>query len=285
MQLVGSGAFNAATGSFQFISGSMEQVGDYTQTGDYELLGNKIITGSLTVSGSQTLIGTQILRGNKIVTGSISISGSQNFIGSQILIGDKTITGSLYIQSGSGFAQDTGTSLVTYNQTTGKLAHANFSSVISSLFNYGQFSDTTTQSGSANTAHSMRFNSTDLSNNISMVSGSRITFAKSGIYNLQFSAQFTNTSNTNQNIDVWFALTGSNIANSNTRLAINKAQAGNLGEMVAAWNILLPISASNYAEIKWSSDGNGIQLLSEPSGSAPIRPGIPSVIATITQIA
>jgi len=52
MQLVGSGAFNAATGSFQFISGSMTQIGDYSQTGNYTMVGNKTITGSLYVSGT-----------------------------------------------------------------------------------------------------------------------------------------------------------------------------------------------------------------------------------------
>jgi len=52
MQLIGSGAFNAATGSFQFISGSMTQIGDYSQTGNYTMVGNKTITGSLYVSGT-----------------------------------------------------------------------------------------------------------------------------------------------------------------------------------------------------------------------------------------
>jgi hypothetical protein len=57
MQLVGSGAFNATTGSFQFISGSLEHIGDYTQTGNYVMNGNKIITGSLNISGSVNLKG------------------------------------------------------------------------------------------------------------------------------------------------------------------------------------------------------------------------------------
>jgi hypothetical protein len=45
MRLIGDASFIAATGSFQYISGSMEQLGDYHQTGNYELVGNKIITG------------------------------------------------------------------------------------------------------------------------------------------------------------------------------------------------------------------------------------------------
>lgn len=49
MQLVGSGSFNATTGSFQYISGSMTQVGNYVMIGD------KTITGSLTLSSGSAL--------------------------------------------------------------------------------------------------------------------------------------------------------------------------------------------------------------------------------------
>ena len=152
------------------------------------------------------------------------------------------------------------------------------------LFNYGQFSDTTTQSGSANTAYSMKLNTTDIAHNISVVSGSRITVQNTGIYNLQFSAQLDNSSNTNELVDIWFAVTGSNVPNSNTQIAINKAQAGNFGKTVAAWNTLLPLSASQYVEIQWSATGNGVILHASGSASNPTRPAIPSVIATLTQI-
>ena len=153
------------------------------------------------------------------------------------------------------------------------------------LFNYAQFSDTTTQSGSANTAYSMKFNTTDISHNISMVSDSRITVQNTGIYNLQFSAQLDNQSNTNEVVDIWLAVTGSNIPNSTTTVAINKAQAGNIGKLVAAWNYMIPLSASQYVELKWNTHGGNIILLSTGSASNPDRPATPSVIATITQVA
>ena len=46
IQLLGSGVFNGATGSFGHLSGSM------TQTGDIDILGNTTITGSLGISGN-----------------------------------------------------------------------------------------------------------------------------------------------------------------------------------------------------------------------------------------
>ena len=258
MRLVGDASFIAATGSFQYISGSMTQVGNYTQQGNYVMVGDKTISGSLRISGSGYINTHRIL--TDLDSGSYAITGSNTFSGSQ------SISGSLYV-SGSVYAND------------------EFYINGNKLFNYAQFSDSTTQSGSANTAYSMKFNSTDISHNISVVSGSRITVDNTGIYNLQFSTQLDNASNTNELVDIWIAITGSNVANSNTRVAINKAQAGNEGKVVAAWNYMIPLSASQYVELKWSSNGGNIILFSEGTAINPIRPAVPSAIATITQIA
>ena len=258
MRLVGSAAFIAATGSFQYISGSMTQVGDYSQTGDYTMVGDKTITGSLQITGSGFINTRRIL--TDLDSGSYAITGSNTFSGSQGISGSLYVSESIYV-------------------TDEFYLNGN------KLFNYGQFSDTTTQSGSANTANSMKFNTTDFSHNVSVVSGSRLTVQNTGLYNIQFSAQLDNSSNTNELVDIWVAVTGSNVANSNTQVAINKAQAGNFGKVVAAWNYMLPLSASNYVELKWSATGNGIILSATGSASTPTRPAIPSVIATITQIA
>ena len=258
MRLVGDASFIAATGSFQYISGSMTQVGNYTQQGNYVMVGDKTISGSLRISGSGYINTHRIL--TDLDSGSYAITGSNTFSGSQGISGSLYVSQSLYV-----------TNEIYLNGNK--------------LFNYAQFSDTTTQSGSANTAYSMKFNTTDISHNISVVSGSRITVDNTGIYNLQFSTQLDNASNTNELVDIWIAITGSNVPNSNTRVAINKAQAGNEGKVVAAWNYMLPLSASNYVEIKWSATGNGIILAATGSQSNPTRPAVPSVIATITQIA
>jgi hypothetical protein len=192
-------------------------------------------------------------------TSSFAITGSNVFSGSQGISGSLYVSESLYV-----------TNEIYLNGNK--------------LFNYAQFSDTTTQSGSANTAYSMKFNTTDISHNISMVSGSRITVQNTGIYNLQFSAQLDNHSNTSEVVDIWLAVTGSNIPNSTTTVAINKAQAGNFGKLVAAWNYMIPLSASQYVELKWNTHGGNIILLATGSASNPIRPATPSVIATMTQI-
>jgi len=261
MQLVGSASFVAQTGSFQYISGSMKQVGNYTQVGNYSILGSKSITGSLNITGSGFINSKRIL--TELDSGSYAITGSNRFNGDQI------ITGSVTLSSGSALYINDGFYVNGNKQ-----------------FNYGQFSSTVTQSGSAATAYSMKFDTLDFEQGVSLVSGSRITVANSGYYNLQFSSQFNNVDQANDRVYVWFAITGSNVANSNTALAINKAQAGNLGEAVMALNFMTYLSSSNYIELKWSTDGGHIQMWASGSNlTNPTRPAIPSVIVTVTQIA
>lgn len=149
------------------------------------------------------------------------------------------------------------------------------------LFNYGDFYDTTIQSGSANTAYPMKLNSTNISHNVNIVSGSRITPSNTGVYNLQFSAQLSNTANTNMHFDIWLAYTGSNVPYTNTQVDVNKVS-GNLSRVVASWNFLKEIRANDYVEIMWSCNDSTGQIYA--TGSNTIHPELPSVIATITQI-
>jgi hypothetical protein len=48
---------------------------------------------------------------------------------------------------------------------------------------------------------------------------------------------------------------------------------------------MIPLSASQYVELKWNTHGGNIILLATGSASNPDRPATPSIIATITQIA
>jgi hypothetical protein len=266
------------TGSVK-ITGSTTQIGNNTLEGNTILngtigiTGNSTLTGSFLVSGSTTQIGDNTLTGNTWLYGNIDVSGSTNFhnhtitmsgsiytTGSQIITGSLDVKGNINVASGSDF-------YLAGNK----------------LFNYGQFSDTTIQSGSANTAYAKRLNTTDFAHNVLIESGSRIKVLNTGIYNLQFSTQLANTANTNITFDIWLAYTGSNVSNTNTQVDVNKS-AGQLGRQVAAWNYMLPIQANDYVELMWSCNASTGQLHSSDIQSNPTRPAIPSVIATLTQI-
>jgi hypothetical protein len=220
-------------------------------SGSYQLL--HLYNGqAFLVSGSQ---GTSIN-----VTGSVPVG---------------TVSSSAQINTGSF----TGSFIGIHSASTGGYNYNGHS-----LFNFGQFYDTTIQSGSASTAYAMKFNTTDIASGVSIVSSSRITVANTGIYNLQFSAQLNNTANTNIVFDIWFGVDGSPLSNSNTQVEIDK-QPGTFGRNVASWNVILPLTASQYAEIYWACNAATGQLFYSGSVTNPTRPAIPSVIATMTQVA
>jgi hypothetical protein len=248
-------------------------------TGSLNTIGTTTMTGSLLVSGSTTQIGNNTLLGNTTLSGSVSVSGaldihgSTNFhnhtiimTGSMYTSGSQTITGSLDIKGNINIASG-----------------SDFYLAGNKLFNYGQFSDTTTQSGSANTAYAKKLNTIDFAHNVTIENGTRIKVANTGIYNLQFSSQLANTANTNITFDIWLAYTGSNVANSNTQIDCSKS-AGQLGRVVAAWNFMLPIQSNDYVELMWSCNADTGQLAALGTQSNPNRPAIPSVIATLTQV-
>ena len=158
-------------------------------------------------------------------------------------------------------------------------------------YNFGQFYDTTTQSGSRNTPYAMKLNTTDLSEGVSITNNgsglpTRITVANTGYYNLQFSSQLYNTNNSNLLFTIWFRKNGTDVSNSATNVEVVKNSGVN-GQLVAAWNYLTYLTSSQYVEIMWSYDdgANTGQLLYLPSSSLVPFPAVPSVIATMTQIA
>ncbi len=153
------------------------------------------------------------------------------------------------------------------------------------LFNYGSFSDNRIQSASINTATSVLFNTNDLNGHgISITSGSRITFDYNGIYNIQFSAQIERIAGSGTVVSsIWLAYTGSNIPNSGGDVVLD----GNAGSaaVIASWNYVLPVNAHDWVELKWSTPDSNIVLFATGSRTAPIRPTVPSIILTATQVA
>lgn len=286
------------------ITGSLLVSGSTIQTGNNTLIGNTVLSGSIDISGSNTI------RGNTFMFGNIQVSGSSNFNNSEFIVtGSANILGDFNVKGTSVFSNTTftvtgsqfftGSSFINGNQTlTGNsmvsgtldvlgdinvISGSSFTRWGNKLFNYGQFSSTITQSGSADTAYSMTFDTTDFSNGVSLVSGSRLTVENTGLYNIQFSSQLHTTINQSVDFSIWFAMTGSNIANSNTDFSIEKVTGG--GFSVAALNFLTQIQSGSYVEIKYSKTTLEGQLQAKGTQITPSRPATPSVIATITQVA
>jgi hypothetical protein len=147
---------------------------------------------------------------------------------------------------------------------------------------YGSFFDTTTQTnGGATSANVMTFNTADLTNGVSIVTDSQITLATAGVYNIQFSSQFSRAGGTGfSTVDVWLSKNGANVTSSNTQ--VNVPNSG--GKAVASWTFLVDASAGDYYELYWSSTDTSVVMFYIDSEINPTRPSIPSVILNVIQV-
>jgi hypothetical protein len=151
-------------------------------------------------------------------------------------------------------------------------------------FPYGAFQDSTDQTAAnTTTAYAITFNTTDYTNGVTLSNSSRLNVTNSGLYNVQFSIQFTNTTNASQDVDVWFRINGTNAANSNSRFGFAPRKGvGDPFHTIAAMNYFINLNANDYIEIMWRPTDVGVNIEQYPAGTSPTRPAVPSVIATIT---
>ena len=149
---------------------------------------------------------------------------------------------------------------------------------------YGAFSSDQDQSTTANTATLMTLNTTDFSNDVSIAS-SKITVAKAGIYNLQFSTQFQNTDNQIQDISIWLRQNGVDIPGSTGYVSIparKSASAGEEAHEIIGWNYYVSMTAGQYIEIYWSTTLASVTIQNYAASTGPTRPSTQSVVATMT---
>jgi hypothetical protein len=226
------------------VTGSLRVTDGIINTGSFESKGNSFASFDYNFFSGQIQMNATGSSG-KVVLKSENVSISSSVA--------TTVTGSLEITSGSG-------DLFMYGHK---------------MFNVGAFQSTETQSGSANVSQSITYNTTDYSQGVSVVSGTRLTVANAGVYNIQFSAQVLADTGADD-VYFWLKKNGTNVSASAGKLALS-----NNAEAIAAWNYVVDAAASDYYEIAWqSTNGDAVILAETASGNVP---SIPSMIITVTQ--
>ena len=149
---------------------------------------------------------------------------------------------------------------------------------------YGAFQDSTDQvAANTTTAYAITFDTTDFNNGVTLSNSSRLNVSQAGIYNIQFSIQFKNTTNDTQDVDVWFKKNGTNIDNSNSRFGLPaRKSSGDPSHLISAMNFFVSMETNDYVEIMWRPSDVGISIEHYATSTTPTRPAIPSVIATVT---
>jgi hypothetical protein len=137
---------------------------------------------------------------------------------------------------------------------------------------------------SATTALAIPYDTTDYNNQISLdaTDKSKVVFAVSGFYNIQFSIQLLNGKSSIDNVTLWFRQNGVDIPNTAGIATVPLGPGTTLGAIIVAWNLVIPITAGDYIQLMMASDSGDTVAGTYPPGTAPAHPVSPSVIFTAT---
>ena len=150
---------------------------------------------------------------------------------------------------------------------------------------YGSFYDTTDVLLDLDVATPVPLNTTAFASNVSIVDGSKITFAVAGKFNIAFSSQLEKTDTGTDWVSVWLRKNGTDLVWTNTDVAITGT--GPNSRHVVAWNFFVNVAAGDNVQLMIASttSASGRMLIqSVDSQTNPDRPAIPGTILTVNQV-
>lgn len=113
---------------------------------------------------------------------------------------------------------------------------------------------------------------------------SMITASQYGLYNIQFSAQLSNPSATEYDIDIWFKKNDQTIPNSNSQFTVPKKHGVTNGHVIAGLNFFIDLDVGEYVEIVWRTEDSQVFIEAIPPQTNPLRPATPSIIVTANYV-
>ena len=146
--------------------------------------------------------------------------------------------------------------------------------------------DDTDQTATTTTAvNIMAFSTTDYALGASLVDNTKLKVDYSGLYNIQFSAQFVNAANDPEFIDIWFVKNGTNVPASNSKFGISQRKsAGVPSHMIGALNFFIALQKDDYVQLAWRPSEIDVSIEHFAAASTPTRPATPSIIATVNYL-
>jgi hypothetical protein len=278
-------AFTAAKEYNISISGSLAITGSLFATASHAYSGSKVYIAS---NNSTNTDFTLVFKNSTGALGShyeLAADGangpyynpSSNILTVPIVSGSSiqatSLTGSL---SGSVIGNVTGTATSASYALTSSFA----SNGVTNLA-VGTFYDTNTQTILSGASASLQLNTPVIQDGVIVASNSRITVSRTGIYNLQFSAQLSTPGGGSPDVHIWLRKNGINVANSNTGVVMQNSNQ----KHVAAWNFVESLIAGDYLElVAYLNGGSSVLFLAEAAGPTNGGVGVPSMIVTMTQV-
>jgi hypothetical protein len=154
---------------------------------------------------------------------------------------------------------------------------------------YAAFSDITDQTGSTTVPAAVKFGTTEVAGaGITMVTDgtnlTRLTFAAAGTYAVMPNLQLTNSDSNDHDVTVWFALNGTNIARSATKITVPKV--GDGGNAFFQIVFYVTVTAGQYVQLYWLPENVTVTIdHTAAAAGPPAIPAIPSAIMSAERIA
>jgi hypothetical protein len=109
----------------------------------------------------------------------------------------------------------------------------------------------------------------------------RLTFAAAGTYAIAPNLQLTNTDSNDHDVTIWFALNGTAVTRSATRMTVPKATDG--GNAFFQLLTYITVTAGQYVQVMWLPEHVNVTL--DHTAMAGSVPAIPSAIVIAERIA
>lgn len=137
---------------------------------------------------------------------------------------------------------------------------------------YGAYYDITDQSAVANTATAVKFGTMYLSSGISVVNdgsgnATKITFANSGLYNLNVNVQLANSGASDHLVRFWQKLDGVDAPGTTSSTVVPKT--GDGGCATYNLNLLGNFTAGQYVQLYWATANAAVTLDYSPAITSP----------------
>jgi hypothetical protein len=149
---------------------------------------------------------------------------------------------------------------------------------------YGEFTKTgaSTAPASANTSYAITWDSTEIANGVSIVSGSQITVVESGLYQFDITLQLQSNSGVDKNVRFWFKKNGTNIANTTRIVTVTT----NAAYTPLSLSDFFSLDAGDYIELWWQSDSTAVALVTVAAGGVAPNdyPAAPAGVVAVNQI-
>lgn len=151
---------------------------------------------------------------------------------------------------------------------------------------YASFSDVTDQTGSVSAATAVKFGTTEIAGaGITMVTDgsnlTRLTFAAAGTYMVAPNIQLGNSDSNDHDVTIWFALNGTNINRSATKITVPKALDG--GAAYFQTMFYITVTGGQYVQVLWLPENVAVTLDHTAAGA--VTPVAPSAIIVAERIA